>query len=407
MTQETAPTNDPIDPRPRTAEPDSASLRWASGSVSRRRFIAGSAAAAAGAAALLAGCGGDKLDDAGSGTAAAAGATPTPPSLPSLDPANFERAAQYSFENSGVGVLVMRGHDIAFERYATEEQTHRLASGTKSFCGAIAAAAVQDGILSGFDEIVSDTITEWQHDARDPGKAGVTIRQMLSLTAGLEPATSLLQGPRSRENRYLAALDAELMMPPNTAFIYGSSSFFIFGELMRRKLESRNEGPLDYLMRRVLDPIGLRVGTWAKDDAGNPHMPNGAILAAREWAKFGLLIKQGGTWEGRQILDPALLAECFRGSAVNPGYGLTFWLGLPVTPKIVTSCSAPARDTAFPEDLVLAAGHGKQRLYIIPSLDLVVVQQAESSTFRDREFLSLLLGLNETATNARPAGGSE
>ena len=215
--------------------------QWERNRLSRRRFIAGSTAAAAGAAALLTGCSGETKDAGGEvADSPAETKVPSPGATPVLSPANFERAAQYSLENGGVGTLVMQGRDVVFERYATAEQTHRLASGTKTFCGAIAVAAVEDGILSGFGEKVSDTITEWKSDKRDPGKATVTVRHLLSLTAGLEPATSLLQGSIT-SNKYMTALDAELLMTPGTAFIYGPSSFFIFGELMRRKLAPKGE----------------------------------------------------------------------------------------------------------------------------------------------------------------------
>jgi hypothetical protein len=46
----------------------------------------------------------------------------------------------------------------------------------------------------------------------------------------------------------------------------------------------------------------------------------------------------------------------------------------------------------LPEDLVAACGAGKQRLYVVPSLKLVVARQGGlSQGFSDLEFLSLLL----------------
>ena len=44
-----------------------------------------------------------------------------------------------------------------------------------------------------------------------------------------------------------------------------------------------------------------------------------------------------------------------------------------------------------PRDLFMAAGAGHQRLYIIPSLDMVIVRQGRLSRFSDEEFLSRLL----------------
>ncbi|MCI0476129.1 MAG: hypothetical protein L0Y55_07770, partial [Anaerolineales bacterium] len=180
------------------------------------------------------------------------------------------------------------------------------------------------------------------------------------------------------------------------------------GEVMRRKLESKKQSPLDYLKARVFDPIGLKVGQWMIGDDGNPNLPSGARLTAREWAQYGELIRLGGTWEGKQILPAQTLEECFRGTPQNPAYGLTWWLNRDVSPDLraaIRQLTAGTEDLwnipGVPRDLVFAAGAGKQRLYVSRSLNLVVVRQATGilqslagqrrSEFSDAEFLSLLL----------------
>ena len=45
-----------------------------------------------------------------------------------------------------------------------------------------------------------------------------------------------------------------------------------------------------------------------------------------------------------------------------------------------------------PRDLVACIGSGYQRLYVIPSLDLIVVRHGGGSRFSDGRFLRLLLG---------------
>jgi CubicO group peptidase (beta-lactamase class C family) len=140
---------------------------------------------------------------------------------------------------------------------------------------------------------------------------------------------------------------------------------------------------------------------------GQPNLPSGAFLTAREWAKFGVFLKNGGAWQGRQIISKKLLDECFTGTKANPNYGITFWLNrstvaranvaentgggrlgdlLGIEPE-TTRISRRGIGARLPQDLFMAAGAGKQRLYVIPSLDLVVVRQGRQSQFDDEEFL--------------------
>ncbi|MEY3841247.1 MAG: hypothetical protein RLZZ542_357, partial [Pseudomonadota bacterium] len=90
---------------------------------------------------------------------------------------DFAAAAAYSAERRGVSCLVMQGGRILFEDYprSSAGATHELASGTKSFCGVLAAAMVQDGLLS-LDEACADTLTEWRDD---PVRRAATIRSLL------------------------------------------------------------------------------------------------------------------------------------------------------------------------------------------------------------------------------------
>ncbi len=307
------------------------------------------------------------------------------------DKQRFDLAAEYSRENRGVSVLVIKGAKIVFEDYqngSTAETPNFLASGTKSFSGVMLAAAIEDKLISGFDEKVSDTISEWKMDKR---KSQITIRQLLSLTSGIDA------GQIGRVPTYSEAIVSDVVADAGKRFEYGPVPFQIFGEIMTRKLKIKNESLMDYLTRRILDPIGLKVAFW-RMPGNQPILPQGASLTAREWAKFGLLLKDGGKWNGKQIVKTKLLDELVKGSAANPAYGLTFWLnqqgkdprGRTNTRNVMTEVSENGIIEGL-EDLYMAAGAGNQRLYIIPSLDMVVVRQAQFGKWNDREFLSRLI----------------
>ena len=296
--------------------------------------------------------------------------------------ATYQRAAAYSRAHRGLSMVVMKGGEIVFEDYAeghSADEPHNLYSGTKSFSCAIAVAAAQDKLLS-LDEPVSQTITEWR---ADPQKSKITIHQLLSLTSGIDagPPNGLhLSRLISHTPSYAESINAPMLHAPGTAFQYGAIPFQVFGELMRRKLEASAESPDQYLARRIFDPIGLKVDSWRTTKDGHVKMSAGAFLTAREWAKYGQLILNDGRWGNKEVLNKDLLSECFRATAVNPGYGLTFWLptngGTNSEGKSADRAAEKLTAAGVPGPVIKAAGVGGQKLYVIPSEGLVIVRQA-------------------------------
>lgn len=324
--------------------------------------------------------------------AAALGA-PAPAAAQGIDRAALGRAATYSEEERGYGIVVMVDGRVVFEQYArniSPARTSLLASGTKSFVGPLAIAAQADGLLR-LDEPVSETLHEWRADAR---RAGITIRQLLTLTSGIEGGVIL--DPPS----YGESVTAQVTAAPGTRFQYGAAPFQIFGEVLRRKLEPRGETVAQYLKRRLLDPVGIQTGFWRGMGQGQPQLPSGAYMNAREWAKFGDFIRRGGEWNGAQILPREEVEAMFRGSDVNPAYGLTWWLNVDISPELraevrqlENNFGAMDRVPGL-EGMVTAAGAFKQRLYIIPSRRMVVARLGNSvgPQFDDARFLGLLTG---------------
>jgi CubicO group peptidase (beta-lactamase class C family) len=308
------------------------------------------------------------------------------------DELNVSAAARYSAERRGVSLLVMQRGAILYEDYPNgggADRAWELASGTKSFSGILAAAAAADGLLS-IDESAAKTLPEWRSD---PRKSRITLRQLLTLTSGVVSERIGIPPP------YADAVTAPAAYEPGTHFDYGPTPFQIFGEIMRRKLADAGrqpDGPA-YLRARVLEPNGVHVTRWRnnfRDDL--PLMPQGAQLTARNWARFGQYVLDGGAG-----LDPATFRACFEPTRANPGYGLTWWLLRPglIPPAGVGVDGLVPGEALAREDIVMAAGLGNQRLYLLRARDLVVARQASGilraqtmrPAWRDGEFLRALL----------------
>ncbi len=302
-------------------------------------------------------------------------------------------ALAYSDANKGVAVLVLE-NGVPVCRSERTDKPYELWSGTKGLVGLMAVAAVQDGLLT-LDERASDTLTEWQ---ADPRKKAITIRQLLSMTSG--QASTI-----GRPLGYTDSVNASVTAAPGTTFQYGPAPMQIFGEILRRKLKEAGQdaNPRRYAERRILAPLGVKVAEWRNGADGQPLMPQGMVLAAAEWAKLGEFVRSGGRIDGKSIVDPQAFVELFKGSAANPAYGLTWWLprSTPARDLVTRSTDITVRASELPADLVVAAGAGDQRLYVIPSRKLTIVRQAtldlralvagERSQWSDADFLLLLL----------------
>jgi len=248
--------------------------------------------------------------------------------ISSLDPAAVRAAAEYSARHRGVSFLAIQDGRTLLEQNA--KTAHKIYSGTKAFWDLAALAAAEDGLLR-LDERVADTITSWRSD---PRKAEVTIRQLLDFDSGLEP------------------------------------EFFLHE-------------------------------TQSGDRAGNPLLATGWILTARQWAKLGHLVLANGA----PVISRNSLEQCWRGTTANRAFSLGWWnnraapdgrefdfeqMLIPKWQNQDWRDACLCRDA--PNDLVACIGSEGQRLYVIPSLHLIVVRQADGESFSDAHFLRLLLG---------------
>jgi CubicO group peptidase (beta-lactamase class C family) len=270
----------------------------------------------------------------------------------------------------------------------------RIYSGTKAFWNLAALAAAEDGILD-LDEPVAHTIESWHVDRR---KAQITIRQLLDFSCGLAPGFGLQVNEYGNRDR--AALRLPAVAEPGKAFIYGPGALQVFHQLLKEKLGRKT--PTGYLERRVLRRMKLGPQRYLNDRADNPLLAAGFVMTARQWAQMGQLVLD----HGKPVVKRETLAQSWRGSPANRAFSLGWWNnqaapgGREFDFEAMLSRNWEAQDwrdaclcRGAPRDHVACIGSGYQRLYVIPSLDLVVVRHGRGGPFSDAHFLRLLLGL--------------
>jgi CubicO group peptidase (beta-lactamase class C family) len=313
-----------------------------------------------------------------------------------VDEASLRAAAEYSASERGSVLLVVRNGKKIFMATAnggSASTSYKIYSGTKMFWILAGLVAVEDGLLK-LDERVAATIGEWGTDTQ---RSRITIRQLLNFTAGLEPNFSL-HGDSIRD-RNAIALNAHLGAAPGNEFIYGPAALQVFHEILKRKLAARGETPTQFLEARVLRPLGLGPQSYRSDAAGNPLLASGFKMTANEWLKMGKCILD----RGAPVVAPATFAEAVQGTNANPAFGFALWNnhlaphGHEIDPEEMLdlkwqrqnwtgACLCPTA----PSDLLACIGSGGQRLYVVPSQELIIIRQGGFARFRDAEFLRRL-----------------
>ena len=213
----------------------------------------------------------------------------------------------------------------------------------------------------------------------DPEKKKIKLRHVLSMTSGIAGEDHGLIGLSDtpgggdyeialgrQPNRFGHSAE-RLVAEPGTHWEYSDAGFahlsLFFYHATGREL-------FDFMKERVFDPIGIQnVGwDWQGGVAGNigPHTNahSGLRFSARDFARLGYLMAHDGKWKDKQIVPHWWIETATKSSQqLNPSFGYTFW----VNTDGVLWPSAPRDAFAF-------RGFTASRLYIVPSLDLVVAR---------------------------------
>jgi CubicO group peptidase (beta-lactamase class C family) len=225
-------------------------------------------------------------------------------------------------------------------------------------------------------------IPQWQNDRR----RDITINDLMHMGSGLKwdedygdvsSATNMLY--RSADC-YRFAIDVPYQKKPGTEWKYSSGTANILSGIIRI-LIGNDENYHEFPYREIFNKIGIASMVLEADAAGNFVGSSYSYATARDWARFGLLYYNNGIWKGDTILPKGWVAYTRTpADASNGGYGAQFWLNqLKKLPDV-------------PEDMFSCNGHRGQRVFIIPSHNLVVVRLGFSEEgFNHNEFLKGIL----------------
>jgi hypothetical protein len=232
---------------------------------------------------------------------------------------------------------------------------------TKSVMATLFGILEKQGKL---DVNATHLFSEWEKDKRK----NITLNSLLQMSSGLEwnedynhisDVTRMLFLDRDMSQMQL---HKKLKFPIGEHWNYSSGTTNLLGKYLRNQFRTHQQY-LDFPVKELFDKLGMSSAMIETDLAGNYVFSSYGWATARHWGKLGLLYLHNGKWKDEQILNASWVKYVSTPNKNSKGeYGAHFWL------------NAGGILPDAPSDMYSMQGHQGQKVYIIPSKEMVIVR---------------------------------
>ena len=276
-------------------------------------------------------------------------------------------------EKNTKSFIMLQNGKIVVEAYMNEHTADLpwyWASAGKTLTSTATGIAQEEGLLN-LDDKISDYLGTGWTSANIEKENLITIKHLLSMNSGLDDSMGNSVLPENLH--YLA--DA------GTRWAYHNPYVKLQDVIAAASGVTWN----NYFNTNLKDKIGMN-GIYLLADDFNVYWSK-----ARSMARFGLLIYANGKWEDTQIISEAYLNEATNTSQnINEAYGYLWWLNGKSSfhlPQTQVEFSGMLVSNAS-NDMFAALGKNDQKIYVVPSKDLVVIRMGEAATAGENFSLS-------------------
>ena len=267
-------------------------------------------------------------------------------------------------------VLIKNGRLILEEYfYGYDRDTkHFLASVSKSVTSLIVGIVIDKNFATGVETKAYEFFPSYKGTKWIDQKYPISLKHMLTMSAGLDwDAISYSRtDPRQTTHQMYDSsdpvkfvLERNAIDTPGEKFNYNSGLTILLGEAVRNTSGMYID---EFSGKFLFSPLGISDYHWDKFPDGTIQTDGGLHLRPRDMAKIGYMMLKKGSWQGQQIISREWVEESTKThiNGLGLGYGYQWWRG-------------KTRINNQTINVLYASGHGGQKIFIIPQLDLVAV----------------------------------
>jgi CubicO group peptidase (beta-lactamase class C family) len=281
------------------------------------------------------------------------------------DETKLQEAFDYAATRNTFGLIVLHHGKIVKEQYWnswTKETKYYIASAGKSVTALVAGIAQQEGTININNKVSQYLGTGWTSLPLAKENL-ITVKHQLTMTTGLDDG--VVDQDCTSPSCLIYKADA------GTRWAYHNAPYHLVHDLLA---VASGKTWNTYCKEKLFDKIGLPNAFWLN------HI---MWCTTREAARFGSLTLRKGEWNGIQLLTDQNYYTAMVNSSqnYNLSYGYLWWL------NGKASSMVPQSQVVFPialvpnapADMFMALGKDDKKIYVVPSLDVVVVRLGDDA----------------------------
>ncbi|MBC7410044.1 MAG: serine hydrolase [Arcicella sp.] len=286
-------------------------------------------------------------------------------------------------------VLIFKNNALLYEKYLNgkdqkhgknlgivmhdSNKLHDARSISKSIVSACIGVAIKKGIIQSVDDQISMYFPEIGLNKR---KLNITIKDLLTMSSGLSwkeigNYNNFLNDETRMDLSYnpiKLVLKKEIVNEPGTIWNYSAGNTQLLAEIIKRKSGQNIE---QFAKENIFSPLQITNSEWIELTISNEQAAaSGLRLSSRSLLKFGIMYKDYGRFNGKQIIDSTWSERSISSQIKRPSlkqlniqdgsYGYNFWI-------------YDYKNQNQNVKIIEAKGNGGQSIFISKELDLVVV----------------------------------
>ncbi len=249
-------------------------------------------------------------------------------------------------------------------------------SASKSITGSLIGTLVKN---RGFDIMAPAPVEAWKNDERK----NITTDQLLRMESGLKfgemyiPMTDVVEMLYESGDMGALAASMSLEAGPGSRWSYSSGTTNILSKIFFDQTGGSLASVENFARQHLFDKIGMTTAIFEHDAAGAFVGSSYFYASPKDWLRFCLLYKNGGVWNGEQILPEGWVNYSLTPTPNAPDgkYGVQIWLnsGNPDNPS-------DRLLPKLPTDTFVFQGYQGQWFIVIPSKELMIARFGITNT---------------------------